>query len=790
MAAPKSEKEQRFDQVKLQSMHEPLSVRVEKMRGNVRQPIELPAKGSEQNGFSPPGTNWTRDEVLQLENFILTKWAGGGYYEFTVTDAKNESMRWQGVWDPRMYPEKVPPNTAEAALMGAATNVQQVGGPTVVPPSVQPLGMSQATGWPPNGAQLGYGNPPHTGPVMGQLPQQQQPAPQPQQAPPMWNPQQPGPWGAQPQPGPWGYQQPQPFNGFGPQPSYGYPPGYGYPQQPPYSGRTRFGYDDDDRSSRRGARFFDDGDDKEKKELERRLQQAEIERKELEYKQALERDRLAHEQQMAAMREEIRRLGEGRNKAEDDEVRRLREEREQERERARQQHENAQRELMQQQLLAIRQQSEQAMLQLRADLARMAETPKGETEEFRRIREEQERQAREFERQRAEQDRRLEMERQERERERERYEQQRRDEMLQREMKETREAAERRFEQMQQAALANRTDPVVEMMKENARMNSETQREVARLQNEATNRMAQFMVPPVQLAQIMKDSSSGTDGMMRGIINSVGEIGNLYKNAAETIMNMSGGGGDPPAARLIQEGIGRASEVAERFLAVKRDQVISEGKVKAAEALRDQTRIQAEVAIRAQNIAAAQGRAPAGAGWAPPPPVAQSQQARPQQQPSNGGGGLGGTAPVANGNGAAAKKPAGPIDLPVEPPPAPSAGAIDPYAPPLPPPNNTGPTEEEVFGVALESVHRLRRGIAEGKLTPDKCIDAILQGAQHVVANQLVIPAFALFQQERWADFIDLMIPAAPADFKTECVRILTEDIEPGDPNAPDDDAQ
>ncbi|MDB4955851.1 MAG: hypothetical protein JWO36_3420, partial [Myxococcales bacterium] len=764
MAAQKTEKEQRFDQVKLQAMHEPLTVRVEKMRGNVRQPIELPAKGSEQQGFSPPGTNWTRDEVLQLENFILTKWAGGGYYEFTVTDAKGETMRWQGVWDPRMYPEKVPPNTAEAALVGAATNVQQVSGPANIPQNAQPLGMNQTSGWPPNGAQLGYGNPPHSGPVMGQQPAPQMPQPQ---SPPMWA-AGPQPWpGNTMQPGPWGYpQQPQPYNGYPPPgyapPGYGAAPGYG---TPPYGGRTRFGYDDDDRNSRRGARFFDNNDDdKEKKELERRLQQADLDRKELEYKQALERQTIAHEQSMAAMREEIRRLGEGRNKNEDDEVRRLREEREREREQARTQHENAQRELMQQQLLAIRQQSEQAMLQLRADLARMAESPKGETDEFRRIREEQQRQAQEFERQRQEQERRLEAERAERERERERFEQIRRDEMLQREMKETREASERRFEQMQQAALSNRQDPVVEMMKENARMNADTQREIARMQNESNKSMSQFMVSPVQLAQLMKDSSSGTDGMMRGIINSVGEIGNLYKNAAETIMNMSGGGGDPPAARLIQEGLARGSEVAERFLAVKRDQVISEGKVKTAEAMRDQTRIQAEVAIRAQNIAASQGRAPAG--WSPPPPIvnAQSRQQQPQQQPRQqqpqqaaAGGGLNGAAPVANGNGAP-KPPAGPIDpyaniaqaTPVV-----NTGAIDPYAPPPAPPNNTGPSEEEMFGITLESVHRLRRGVAEGKLTPDKTIDAILQGVEHVVTNQLIVPAFVLFQTERWADFID-----------------------------------
>jgi hypothetical protein len=668
--------------------------------------------------------------------------------------------------------------------------------------------MQQQTGWPPSSNALGYNNPPHSGPVMAAPPaqnmQQQPQQPQQSQSPPMWNgaPQQwpgsamqpPGPYGAYPQPYPGypppGYPQgyPQPY----PQP---YPPP-GYPAQPPYQysgSRSRLGLDEDDRGGRRGARFFDDSDDKEKKELERRLQQADLDRKELEYKQALERNQTAHEQAMAAMREEIRRLGEGRNKNEDAEVQRLREEREQERQRVATEQAQMQRQLMEQQLLAMRQSHEQSMAALRAEIARFAEAaPKGESDELRRIREEQERMRQDAERQRQESERRLEMERSDRERERERHERERRDEMLQREMKETREATERRFEQMQMQG--RQTDPVVEMMKESARLTADSNREIARMQAESQNRMSAFMVPPVQLAQIMKDNSSGSDGMIRGIIQSVGEIGNLYKNAAETIMQMSGGGGDPPAARLIQEGIGRASEVAERFLAVKRDQVISEGKVKTAEAQRDTTRIQAEAALRSQAMAVQQGRPMPG--WAPPPAVVQQggglggaqqqqrpqQQAPQQQQPQQPQA----AQPAANTNGQP-RKP-GPIDLAPEPAAQRTNGAIDPYPPPPPPPNSTGPSEEEVFGMALESVHRLRRGVAAGTLTPEKTVDAILQGVQHVVSNNLVIPAFVLFQQERWADFIDVMLPNAPTDFKHECVRIMTEDLEPDDGTAPPDD--
>ena len=91
--------------------------------------------------------------------------------------------------------------------------------------------------------------------------------------------------------------------------------------------------------------------------------------------------------------------------------------------------------------------------------------------------------------------------------------------------------------------------------------------------------------------------------------------------------------------------------------------------------------------------------------------------------------------------------------------------------------------------MAYESVQRLRRGVAEGKLTPEKTIDAIFQGVEHVVTNNLVIPAFVLFQQERWADFVDVMLPGVPQAFKDECVRILLEEVEVADQNEPGDEA-
>lgn len=88
-------KSTRFDLVGFQAMQEPLSVRVERIKGNTKQPITLPP-------------NWTRDAVLQLEKWLLTTW-GGGFYQASVVDAGGTEMTWQFIYDLRLFPEQVPP---------------------------------------------------------------------------------------------------------------------------------------------------------------------------------------------------------------------------------------------------------------------------------------------------------------------------------------------------------------------------------------------------------------------------------------------------------------------------------------------------------------------------------------------------------------------------------------------------------------------------------------------------------------------------------------------------------
>ena len=103
-----------FDEAKLASMVEPLNVRVERIKGTSRSPIPLPAsEGSDR----PPGTEWDKDGVRSIEEWLVTKWSGGGLYEITVTDSSVPTaitMKWQPYWDPKSFPEFHPPTLADA----------------------------------------------------------------------------------------------------------------------------------------------------------------------------------------------------------------------------------------------------------------------------------------------------------------------------------------------------------------------------------------------------------------------------------------------------------------------------------------------------------------------------------------------------------------------------------------------------------------------------------------------------------------------------------------------------
>lgn len=118
-----------------------------------------------------------------------------------------------------------------------------------------------------------------------------------------------------------------------------------------------------------------------------------------------------------------------------------------------------------------------------------------------------------------------------------------------------------------------------------------------------------------------------------------------------------------------------------------------------------------------------------------------------------------------------------------------------------------------MFGLALESTRKLRKAVkeyiavnnavladgsirvvsenkrakdSEGKsigMSPEDAVDAILKGVNYVTQNNVQVPIFTLFQEGRFADFMDCMLPPAeyPQWFRDECVRILATDLEVAD---------
>jgi hypothetical protein len=113
-----------FDPVKFESMIEPLFVRVEKKKGNVRTLIPLPAG---EDGASQ-GANWSKEDVSGLEQWLVNEWSGGGYYVITVTDSTAptpQRLDWEIYYQPSQYPEKTPPTLAAAVAEQAPPQPQQ-----------------------------------------------------------------------------------------------------------------------------------------------------------------------------------------------------------------------------------------------------------------------------------------------------------------------------------------------------------------------------------------------------------------------------------------------------------------------------------------------------------------------------------------------------------------------------------------------------------------------------------------------------------------------------------------
>jgi hypothetical protein len=87
--------------------------------------------------------------------------------------------------------------------------------------------------------------------------------------------------------------------------------------------------------------------------------------------------------------------------------------------------------------------------------------------------------------------------------------------------------------------------------------------------------------------------------------------------------------------------------------------------------------------------------------------------------------------------------------------------------------------EQTLFGEAHDQVMQLRAAIATGRVRPTQVADAILQAVNHFASNGGEMPrVFSLWQEQRFADFVDALIPSAPYKFREEAAGELIRRLE------------
>jgi len=736
-----------FDPAKLDQMVEPFIVRVERLRGSLRQPIELPEKPDGQ----PPGVGWTREDIQRLEFWLVKEWTGGGAYRFLVTDANGTQMEWESVWDPKMFPERPMPGSP-VANWSPPPPVQQQVAPVGTVPGAQPMnglsgqngsGASSWISWP-SGGQAGPGM---MQPLQG-APYQQQPPPVMTMAPPPnWN------------------------NGWG------FPMGPMGGMTPMGPGRRRSWDDDAPLQQPLPAPAApvvaaDPFKDSQIRALQDQLQKLEIERVKSEHAAQLEQARQQAQAQVDALRAEIRQASQQQaGPRESEEAVRLREERDRlQREREqleRDRTERAERERVDAQFRAMQEQ----MLKLVETMKSASAAPVGPDPALKALEETMRLQKEQFERERADtRAREAERDRREAEQRREfehKEEMRRLQEQLAKQADETRRMIE-------QATVTKGPDPMIEYMRESSRQQADVMKEITRTQQAASDKVQAMMMSPQAILSMVKDSSNGTDHMLRNMSNFYNDMFQTIRQATDHIMQMNGGG----SPSMVEQVVGRASEIADKFLDVKRDTAVAEAKVKQAQVV-GQTEL-----LKRQSEMMAATRGLGGAPGAPTPQSAPPPGVPRQAQPPR---------PVAV-----------PPTVVVPPQPQAVAPATPVADAPASVPDNSGPgakiiplrkhgrTDDEWFGVALPDVQKLRVAvqlflnglaqeppvIAENSVAPDGAVVAVLRAATIIEGHKISILAFdKLFKEGLYSDFADVLLPEATQPYRDEFARLLIETL-------------
>jgi hypothetical protein len=520
--------------------------------------------------------------------------------------------------------------------------------------------------------------------------------------------------------------------------------------------------------------------------LEAQLQAAQLAQVKADHAADVEKQRQEHTRQLETLRAEIRHSSESAKKGDDDETKALK-----------QQIDQQKAEFEKMRIAALqdqmRNQQESLSAQLKATQDAMKQLAEGgggkkDDERFRLLemqlqqeREENKRRQEDLLRERA-------VEKQARDLEREREKQDRDLERMRSEMKEQQARSEMMMKELAatvKESTASRPDPILEVMRANALTASEHQRQLADMQKLQIEKMAATQISPLELFRLLREQGSGNDGVFKTLMTSVGDIAGMYKNVAEHAIGLAGGGGNSNVvADMVGLGVNTVKEMADKYFSMKAATGVAEGKARQAEAMAAAQ--QAAASAQGQQAVAASHQAAAAAQQAAAERArmnAEAIRAASQQPPTRttAGGGLSGAGPgsaPSNGSGGAQQQQ--PVPPVAQTRPEPTSETPPAAQPPPHPQPAVRPTDEQFFGgipELIEAVGHLRDGVESGNLDPEKAVKVMLIGAGQVRAAKINCAAFQIFDDERWADFIDIMLPKASHEFQEACVNILAKEV-------------
>jgi hypothetical protein len=672
----------KFDLAKLEAMVEPFNIRIEKVRGNMRHEIPLPPS---ENG-NPPGTGWSKEQVRDVEKWLVNEWSGGGQYAITILDSSQPPlmMEWPAFYSPVDFPERVPPLLAASSAVGAPIPTYQQ--------QARPM-AAQFNG----GAML-----PPASYYQAQQPQGGYfpPMPQPQS------------------------------NGYAPQP-------WQHPTTVPMPA-------------------YNPAADADRRRLEQLLEQTQAQ--------------LAQAREQTAQREFERRAAE--MKAESDrrfgELQQLIQQ-------------------MGQNLTKQQPTHDPAIEQLRESNRMLQEQIRAAAEVAAQARREQE--MRDLIRANQEEARRLI------------------------------EAANARYELLVREAAKSGPDPTVMMFQEQMRMQVEAMKEMARSNQAQLDRVQQNIMRPQDLLQIVKDSSTGADAIAMQMNRAWQDMFQVSRQLTEQAAQMNQGGGNEVIG-LVRDIGGGVQKMVEKYTGGKTKEAVAQFHTQA-----EMARAQADV-IKSQNDRLAemarteatikQGgvvvqRQDGSFVGATPPGAQPAIQSAPT--PVNGNGAA---------HAAASSRP--PWTTPKQPrtsaPVAQPVGGLNGAATPVvaipvaaavaaEPRKIKGRTDAEWFGVLLPKVIELRGGVDRlieslsmvpprmdpknpvmpDGVVPEQTAMAVHQAALYVMEHQIPIPAMIdLLIQGMVPDFIDVLLPDAPQEYRDDVTKLLMSIGTEEEPNDEDED--